>query len=178
MHSHQHRTPASGKSRTPHPSTDRATRQRAAIVQAIAGAGRPLSPVELLELAKANLPSINLATVYRAIKRLLELGEIVSVVVPGQPPRYEPASLAHHHHFHCEACDRVFDIAACDTGHCEHAHDSDHDHCADQFESMAPKGFRVRRHEVTLIGQCPACTAPKPRRPGTTRATIQKGAHR
>jgi Fur family ferric uptake transcriptional regulator len=47
----------------------------------------------------------------------------------------------HHHHFQCTNCQRVFDVHACPG-------DIDH---------MAPKGFSVERHELTLYGRCADC---------------------
>jgi Fur family ferric uptake transcriptional regulator len=54
-------------------------------------------------------------TVYRNLKNFMADGSIAVVQVPGQAPRYELASAAakHHHHFHCERCDRLFDLPGC-----------------------------------------------------------------
>ncbi|HEX7636814.1 MAG TPA: transcriptional repressor, partial [Burkholderiaceae bacterium] len=43
---------------------ERSTRQNAAIRQAIAAAGRPLSPAEVLEAARREVAALGLATVY------------------------------------------------------------------------------------------------------------------
>jgi Fur family ferric uptake transcriptional regulator len=129
----------SGEQRRATPS--RRTAQQAAIVAAIAQTGRPLSPAELLAIARRTVPSLGQATVYRAISRLVERGELATVNLPGQPPRYEPASPseAHHrHHFQCDDCGRVFSL----------------DGCPGNLERLAPPGFDVLRHELTLFGRC------------------------
>ena len=118
----------------------RSTRQRRAIQEVLETSGRPLSPKEIVELAASQGMPLSLTTVYRSVKGLLEQGELTSVEVPGQPARYEAPGLAHHHHFHCEDCGRVFDIPGC------HAHVED-----------VPPGFEVRHHEVVLYGSCPDC---------------------
>jgi Fur family ferric uptake transcriptional regulator len=120
---------------------ERATRQRAAITTAIRAAKRPLSPAEVLEHARASVQGLGLATVYRTLKLLIEDGSIQAINLPGESARYEPAESAHHHHFQCNMCRRVYDIAGCPGDLCR----------------LAPRGFRVERHDVTLYGRCSDC---------------------
>ncbi|MFN9975666.1 MAG: Fur family transcriptional regulator, partial [Phycisphaerae bacterium] len=70
---------------------DRHTSQRIAIEASLRSAQRPLSPAEILDAAKPDAPTINLATVYRTLKRLIESGLIRPVELPGEPSRYELA---------------------------------------------------------------------------------------
>lgn len=120
---------------------ERSTRQRMAIRTAIERACRPLSPQEVLEAAQADVPALGLATVYRNLKLLVEAHEVTAVSLPGDPPRYEAARLAHHHHFQCTACQRVFDVHG----------------CPGNLGRLAPPGFTVEHHELTLYGLCAAC---------------------
>lgn len=121
---------------------DRSTRQRDAIRSLFTPDGRPLTPKEILERADKDAPGISLATVYRTIKALDDLGEIVKVELPGEPTRYELAGKDHHHHFQCEACGRAFDLHGCPGG----------------LSELAPAGFEVTRHEITLFGTCDRCS--------------------
>jgi Fur family ferric uptake transcriptional regulator len=123
---------------------ERATRQRTAIRQVLEKARRPLSPQEILTEAAARVPSLGMATVYRTIKQLLTDGDIVSVAVGGDIARYEPAKSEHHHHFQCTTCRRVFDMPG----------------CPGNLRRLAPRGFRVEHHEVTLFGRCADCGRP------------------
>ena len=123
---------------------ERSTRQRTAIRAAIEAAGRPLSPQEMLEAAQLEVPALSLATVYRNLKTLVDEGDIATVTLPGDSPRYEPAKHAHHHHFQCTTCKRVFDV---------------HD-CPGDLARLAPRGFTVESHELTLYGRCDRCAAP------------------
>lgn len=149
---------------------ERHTRQHQAVVDALACSGQALSPHELLERAKTAVPSLNLSTVYRQIKGLQDAGQIVRVELPGQPPRFEiatsekaPMNVAyehaahatqhathakhadaashHHHHFHCTDCDRVYPIHA----------------CPGPMNDLAPPGFEVQHHDLTLRGRCANC---------------------
>jgi Fur family ferric uptake transcriptional regulator len=120
----------------------RHTSQRVAIEASLRSAQRPLSPGEILDLAKHESPTINLATVYRTLKRLAEGGLIRAVELPGEPSRYELAGLPHHHHFRCDECNRVYDVPG---------------KCPSGLADGLPKGFRVRDHEVVLVGTCAEC---------------------
>jgi Fur family ferric uptake transcriptional regulator len=120
---------------------ERSTRQRTAIRMVIDAAQRPLSPQEVLDAAKSEVPGLSQATVYRNLKSLLDEGEIAVVHIPGDSARYESAKHTHHHHFQCNACKRVFDV---------------HD-CPGDLGQLAPKGFTVEHHELTLYGRCDEC---------------------
>ena len=120
---------------------ERSTRQRTAIRAVIDNAGRPLSPQEVLDAAQADVAGLGLATVYRNLKLLLEAGEILAVNLPGDSARYESAQHEHHHHFQCKACERVFDV---------------HE-CPGNLARLAPAGFTVEHHELTLYGRCSDC---------------------
>ena len=127
---------------------ERATRQNAAIREAIEAAGRPLSPTEVLDEARRHVAALGLATVYRNLRSLVDEGAIQAVTLPGEVARYEVAQRGHHHHFRCDACQRVFDVHR----------------CPGDLAGLAPPGFAVARHEITLYGLCSDCRpAPKAR---------------
>jgi Fur family ferric uptake transcriptional regulator len=128
----------------------RHTRQRAAIRAAFESAARPLGPGELLEAARGASPDLGAATVYRAIRSLLDEGWLESVELPGEPARYEIAGKRHHHHFHCRSCGRVFELEGCPDG----------------LERLLPRGFEVSGHEVLLYGRCASCRQRKTRARG------------
>lgn len=131
----------------------RRTQQRAAISRAIVESGRPVSPAEILKASRRAVPDIGIATVYRAIKDMLAEGRIVAVDVPGAPPRYEAAGLPHHHHFLCRSCDRLIDLPG----------------CPGSLDRLAPPGYTVEGHELTLIGRCAECRTPPAARKRTAR---------
>lgn len=122
----------------------RNTPQQQAIRAAIDTAGRPLSVQEIHELAGHKAPGLGLRTVYRVVNRFLEDETIAPVLVPGQADHYESAAVAnkHHHHFHCEECERVFDVDACPGG----------------LSRLLPRGFRLGGHELSLWGLCADCS--------------------
>jgi Fur family transcriptional regulator, ferric uptake regulator len=119
----------------------RQTRQRDAIRAALAAAGRPLSPHEVLAAARGAMPRLGIATVYRTVKALVAEGTLLAVELPGAPARYELAGKRHHHHFHCRACDGLFEVEACPAG----------------IRGLLPGGFRLEGHEIILYGVCRGC---------------------
>ena len=122
----------------------RLTPQRRAILSVLEEAAGPLTAREVLDQAGRDADSLGLATVYRNLNLLEDAGLIVAVHLPNDPTRYEPAGARHHHHFRCESCDLVFEVAgSCPVSPLE--------------GSTLPGGFRVRRHELTFYGMCRDC---------------------
>lgn len=68
---------------------ERNTRQRQAVLDALARSGRTLSPPEILDLAQRQAPGLNLSTVYRQVKALEQGGAVVRVQLPGDAARFE-----------------------------------------------------------------------------------------
>lgn len=119
----------------------RDTAQRRAIRAVFLEEDRPLAPEEVRTLAAQRARPLGIATIYRNLRTLLDEGWLVTVSVPDQPPRYERAGKPHHHHFVCDTCGRAFDLPG----------------CALRPASLAPAGYLVTGHELTLRGLCADC---------------------
>lgn len=119
----------------------RKTRQKEAIRAAFLEADRPLSPEETLSYAQRQVKGISLATVYRNIGALVEDKWLTAVELPGESTRYEVSGKAHHHHFHCSDCGKVFELEGCSL----------------QMKPKLPRGFRVTGHEFVVYGVCAHC---------------------
>ena len=120
---------------------ERNTAQRQAILKVLQKTQRPLSLQEILALAEKQCPGIGIATIYRNVKSLLAEELVVKVELPANVVLYEAPKSAHHHHFSCLKCLRVFDIDACETN----------------FQKLLPKGFKLQAHEILLSGYCQRC---------------------
>ena len=120
----------------------RKTKQKEVIAKVFEEEARPLTPAEVLACAQDDLPNLGQATVYRAIKRLVEKGWLVPIQVAGTT-RYERAEIGHHHHFHCHSCDKTFDIPG----------------CVGNLTKLVPEAWKIFTHELTLFGMCQSCNA-------------------
>ena len=122
-----------------------ATRQRTAVQKTLEDAGRPMTPADIWQVARTLSPGLGIATVYRALRILMDMGAVEVVEIPGAPPHYERKHPHHHHHFLCDQCQKVYEVEACASG----------------IDQLAPPGFTVKRHSLTLYGTCsdPACAA-------------------
>jgi Fur family transcriptional regulator, ferric uptake regulator len=121
----------------------RQTRQRDTILSVIREAAGPLTVAEILERGQGEVPGLGIATVYRTVKLLQEVGMVQHVILPTGEIRFEPVDRGHHHHFQCRLCATVFDLDTCPV---------------DIPRGSLPPGFRIEGHELTLFGTCPSCT--------------------
>jgi Fur family transcriptional regulator, ferric uptake regulator len=119
----------------------RKTSQRAAIEETFRIQDRALGIEEILHNGRGIVETLNLATVYRNLKLMVEKGWLKQINHPLLGTLYERTGKEHHHHFHCHACNRVFELPG----------------CALNEEEAAPEGFVVENHEVFLSGICPSC---------------------
>jgi Fur family transcriptional regulator, ferric uptake regulator len=119
----------------------RNTQQRREIREVFERNNRPLAADEVLHLAQQKMAGLGMATVYRTIKALSDEGWLVPVEVPGAPPRYEVRGKAHHHHFHCLKCGKLFEL----------------DGCLERLGKLIPPSFTVVDHVVLIYGFCAGC---------------------
>src|ERR1700751_1046071 len=116
----------------------RNTLQRREIRNVFERSDRPLGADEVLELGREKMAGLGMATVYRTIKALTDEGWLVPVALPGAPPRYEVRGKAHHHHFHCLKCGKLFELSG----------------CLERLGELIPASFRVVDHVVLIYGYC------------------------
>jgi Fur family ferric uptake transcriptional regulator len=124
----------------------RQTSQRLALQEVFRREERPLGVEEILKRGREIVGSLNQATVYRNLKLLQEQGWLRKINHPGLGNLYERTEKEHHHHFHCQMCDRLFELPGCPLDR----------------EYAPPPGFVAEGHEVFLFGVCPACDSHNP----------------
>jgi Fur family peroxide stress response transcriptional regulator len=96
---------------------------------------------EVFIRAKRGMPDISMATVYNCLDALVQSGVARQVTVDRDATRFCP-NMREHCHFHCDTCDRVFDIDLPDDG---------------PAGIGLPKGFKVARFEIAIHGTCAGC---------------------
>jgi Fur family ferric uptake transcriptional regulator len=119
----------------------RKTRQLSAILHVLERADRPMSIGEIRAAAQTHEDGLGVATVYRAVKALIEEGAVLAVDLPGEASRFELSGKGHHHHFQCNECGRVFETKA----------------CIDNLRRLLPRRFQLTGHEIVLYGRCSEC---------------------
>ena len=124
----------------------RSSAPRSAVVEALGRQRCVLSAREIADELRAGGRDVGIATVYRALELLDELGLVQRLDVGEGTVRYEPAdpSGEHHHHLVCDSCGRVSSFE--DKG-LERA-----------ITRLAGRlDYHVGGHDVVLRGSCPAC---------------------
>ena len=123
----------------------RLTRQRAAVYDHLQHLDHHPTAEDVYLRVKASVPSISLATVYKALEALVDSGLASKLVAANGSARYDARS-DHHYHFRClrsgivEDLPTPFDpdlIAKIDPG---------------LGPKLANKGFRVTGYRLELIG--------------------------
>ena len=122
------------------------TRQRRAVLEALAQAQGHLSPQEVHERVCNNEPSVGLATVYRTLQQLCADGEVDVLRTADGESVYRRCSPRHHHHLICRACRHSIEIA-----------NNSIERWAEQI--AAENGFAHVEHVVEVFGTCSTCTA-------------------
>jgi Fur family transcriptional regulator, ferric uptake regulator len=125
----------------------RAGAARAAVVDLLAGESCCLSAQELHERLRAGGTAVGVASVYRALDQLAQLGLVQRIDVGDGVARFERVHADdHHHHVVCEDCGKVEPFA---------------DPSLERAISAASirLGYAVDAHEVVLRGACDDCRA-------------------
>ncbi|MBR7024677.1 MAG: transcriptional repressor [Selenomonadaceae bacterium] len=107
-----------------------------------------MSAEDVYKILRENNSEIGLATVYRALDLLSELGILVKVEFGDGCARYElntaDPSIHHHHHLICLKCKKVIEFE---------------EDLLDELEDdiAAKSGFQILNHEVKFFGYCNEC---------------------
>ena len=110
--------------------------------------GEHLSPEEIYELVKRNQPEIGLATIYRTLLLLDDMGLVYKLNLDDGLTRYELNNQNEdhrHHHLICIGCNKIFEVQ---------------EDLLDNLEEQILKKnkFKVTDHKVKFYGYCEKCT--------------------
>lgn len=118
---------------------------RSAVIDVLAEQHCCLPVPEIHDRVRAARPGVGIASVYRALETLYELGLVHRLELKAGGAHYEPASTAdHHHHLVCGECGKV-----------EAFSDDRLEHVIDNLSTAA--AFRIEDHDVVLRGRCDRC---------------------
>ncbi len=127
----------------------RLTDNRAAIVNVLRGADRPLTLPEILR-ADAELAQ---SSAYRNLVVLEDAGIVHRIVTNAEHARFELAEDLtgdHHHHLVCSVCGSVEDVPASARMEASLAD------AVDEIDRTT--GFTTEHHRIDLIGRCRDCS--------------------
>jgi Fur family ferric uptake transcriptional regulator len=122
------------------------TPQRLAVLKVLKESGAYLSINMLDKKVKEMLPGTGLATVYRALETLEELGLVAKVHLEDGCHSYAVAPEGHMHPIVCTECNKVIDFAECPLGELSEKLTQD-------------TGIVIQNHFLQLFGKCRECQA-------------------
>ncbi|HXQ19621.1 MAG TPA: Fur family transcriptional regulator [Acidimicrobiales bacterium] len=119
------------------------TAQRQCIFRVLQGNVTHPSAEAVYEVARAEMETISLKTVYQTLNELAELGEVAALDLGTGTVRFDPNVEAGHHHLVCRSCGKVRDLHV------------DFDDL--RVPKGAAQGYEVRSAEVVFRGLCEEC---------------------
>ena len=127
-----------------------ATHQRQIIYETVMSFHGHPSPEAIYDHVKKQIPSISLATVYKNIQTFIDSGMLRKVSTYHGALRVEP-NLQPHHHLVCIRCKSIMDV--------------DEDKIDPvQLRYKLPRGFKVTRIAVDILGVCDNCASTRGRK--------------
>jgi Fur family peroxide stress response transcriptional regulator len=132
----------------------RLTPQRMAVLKTLIGNKKHLSAEDIFEQVRADYPMIGLATVYKTVSMLKEMGEITELNFGNQGARYDGSGETNHPHLVCTRCNCVLDV----------------DDIIDleptllenlQKKLMEKSGYKIINYRLDFFGICPNCQSGK-----------------
>lgn len=121
------------------------TPQRRLILEVITNSKQHLTAEEIAEKIKLVEPSISLATVYRNLKLMVDLGLLSRLDLHHGPPSYEFFQ-GHNHHLVCRVCGKATKLGVCPMQ-------------GEILKVIEQNGFEVDSHHFEIMGYCKDCQA-------------------
>jgi Fur family peroxide stress response transcriptional regulator len=122
----------------------RITPQRVAILKIFLSSQEHPGVEQVYAQIKANFPTTSLATVYKTVHLLKEIGEILEIGLAVGGNRYDGNKPHPHPHLICTNCKTIIDPEL---------------HLFEQLTTEIAKisGYRIVSHQLDFFGLCPVC---------------------
>ena len=122
----------------------RVTPQRAAVLKALTD--RDIHPTveQIYESVRGDFPMTSLATIYKTLAVLRDVGAVSELRIDGGGTRYDGCTDTPHPHLICEVCGRITDLNMAPIGS-----------TIDEVEDQT--GYRIMSHRHNFFGICPDC---------------------
>jgi len=122
----------------------RITPQRVAIIRTFLSSDEHPSVERVYQQVRAAFPTTSLATVYKTVSLLKEIGEILEIGFADGGNRYDGLKPYPHPHLICTRCRKIMDPKVSLLKQLT-------------AEVEQTSGFRVVSHQLEFFGICPAC---------------------
>ena len=124
----------------------RVTPQRLFVLEALEQGGGHMTAEEIMRWAVQRYPAINLATVYRTLDLLIEVGLVAQIHLDAGATSFELVGAAPHHHLVCEHCGAIIEM-------------DETMFAALRDQLLATYGFLAQPRHMAIFGLCRACAA-------------------
>ena len=122
----------------------RLTPQRLAVLRILAQSEGHPSVEKIFDQVKPKFPTTSLATIYKTVNLLKEIGEIIELDFSEQSHRYDGNKPYPHAHLVCTHCKKIMDL--------------DVEAVAElSREAARTSGYRIINHRLDFYGICPEC---------------------
>lgn len=122
----------------------RITPQRVAVLRVLAQEGTHLTADQIYDRIRGELPTTSLATVYKTVSLLKDVGALQELNLSGESSYYDAGQDAPHPHLICTRCGEVRDVQMAEMN--------------DVLARVAREtGYRITDPQCNLFGICPQC---------------------
>jgi Fur family peroxide stress response transcriptional regulator len=122
----------------------RLTPQRMAILKILAASAQHPSVEQIYIQVQADFPMTSLATVYKTISLLKDVGQVLELGYSGRRNRYDGRQPAPHPHLVCVSCEKIVDSDIGVPG-------------ALVWQVAETSGYQIVGHRLDFLGICPKC---------------------
>jgi Fe2+ or Zn2+ uptake regulation protein len=121
------------------------TKQRDIILEELRNVTTHPNADEIYHMVRNRIPNVSFGTVYRNLRILKELGEILELDYGKSSSRFD-GNPDNHYHFACDVCGSIYDLNVPIK--------------AELDEELSSKtGFKITRHRTEFYGICPNCSS-------------------
>ena len=122
----------------------RLTPQRVAVIRILAASDEHLSVQQIYERVQDEFPTTSLATIYKTVTLLKEMGEVLELGFSDDSNRYDGNKPYPHPHLICIKCKNIVDpqVATLNELHREVAQST---------------SYQIVSHRLDFFGVCPQC---------------------
>jgi Fe2+ or Zn2+ uptake regulation protein len=117
------------------------TPQRRLIYQALEGTTTHPRAEDLYEQVRSIIPDISLATIYKTLRELVQMGELLEIRFTGDQARFDPR-IEPHHHLSCTKCGWLEDVVGS---------------FPQIVDGLEKRDFQILQTEVVFWGLCAEC---------------------